>query len=100
MISFRESTLEMYCKAIALRWFNIGPISSELNGNRSKTSSIKCICGHVCKIAVQGIMLKYGGDTTAKGVEKAARCSLCTGKNIISIQIINVGNSELAINKK
>ena len=56
-----------------------------------------CLCGHVGKVAVQDLMLKYGGDTTVDAVEKAARCSRCRGKNITSTQIIYVGNSELAM---
>ena len=56
-----------------------------------------CLCGHVGKVAVRDLMLKYGGDTTVAAVEKAARCSRCRGKNITSIQIIYVGSSELAM---
>ncbi len=56
-----------------------------------------CLCGHVGKVAVQDLMLKYGRDTTVDAVEKAARCSRCRGKNITSTQIIYVGNSELAM---
>ena len=56
-----------------------------------------CLCGHVGKVAVRDLMLKYGGDTTVDAVEKAARCSRCRGKNITSTQIIYVGNSELAM---
>ena len=56
-----------------------------------------CLCGHVGKVAVRDLMLKYGGDTTVKAVEKAARCSRCRGKNITSTQIIFVGSSELAM---
>ena len=56
-----------------------------------------CLCGHVDKVAVKDLMLKYGGDTSVEAVEKAARCSRCRGKNITSTQIIYVGNSELAI---
>ena len=56
-----------------------------------------CLCGHVGKVAVRDLMLKYGGDTTVDGVEKAARCSRCRGKNITSTQIIYVGSSELAM---
>ena len=56
-----------------------------------------CLCGHVGKVAVKDLMLKYGGDTTVDAVEKAARCSRCRGKNITSTQIIYVGNSELAM---
>ena len=43
-----------------------------------------CLCGHVGKVAVKDLMLKYGGDTTLDAVEKAARCSRCRGKNITS----------------
>ena len=39
-----------------------------------------CLCGHVGKVAVKDLMLKYGGDTTVEAVEKAARCSRCKGK--------------------
>ena len=56
-----------------------------------------CLCGHVGKVAVQDLMLKYGEDTTVDAVEKAARCSRCRGKNITSTQIIYVGSSELAM---
>ena len=56
-----------------------------------------CLCGHVGKVAVKDLMLKYGGDTTVDAVEKAARCSRCRGKNITSTQIIYVGNVELAM---
>ena len=42
-------------------------------------------------------MRKYGGDTTVEVVEKAARCTRCTGKNLTSTQIIYVGSSELAV---
>ena len=56
-----------------------------------------CHCGHVGKVAVRDLMLKYGGDTTVDAVEKAARCSRCRGKNITSTQIIYVGSSELAM---
>ena len=54
-------------------------------------------CGHVGKVAVQDLMLKYGEDTTVDAVEKAVRCSRCKGKNITSTQIIFVGSSELAM---
>ena len=50
-----------------------------------------CHCGHVGKVAVKDLMLKYGGDTTVEAVEKAARCSRCRGKNVTSTQIIHVG---------
>ena len=33
-----------------------------------------CLCGHVGKVAVKDLMLKYGGDTSVEAVEKAARC--------------------------
>jgi len=56
-----------------------------------------CLCGHVGKVAVKDLMLKYGGDTSVEAVEKAARCSRCKGKNITSTQIIYVGSSELAM---
>jgi len=56
-----------------------------------------CLCGHVGKVAVKDLMLKYGGDTSVEAVEKAARCSRCRGKNITSTQIIYVGSSELAM---
>jgi len=56
-----------------------------------------CLCGHVGKVAVKDLMLKYGGDTSVEAVEKAARCSRCKGENITSTQIIYVGNSELAM---
>ena len=56
-----------------------------------------CFCGHVGKLAVKDLMLKYGGDTTVDAVEKAARCSRCRGENISSTQIIYVGSSELAM---
>jgi len=56
-----------------------------------------CLCGHVGKVAVKDLMLKYGGDTSVEAVEKAARCSRCRGKNIPSTQIIYVGSSELAM---
>ena len=56
-----------------------------------------CLCGHVGKVAVKDLMLKYGGDTTVDAVEKAARCGRCRSKNITSTQIIYVGNSELAM---
>ena len=56
-----------------------------------------CLCGHVGKVAVQDLMLKYGEDTTVDAVEKAVRCSRCKGKNITSTQIIYVGRSELAM---
>ena len=56
-----------------------------------------CYCGHVGKVAVQDLMLKFGGDTTVAAVEKAARCSRCRCKNITSTQIIYVGSSELAM---
>ena len=55
-----------------------------------------CHCGHVAKVAVRDLLLKYGGDTTVEAVVKAARCSLCRSKNISSTQIICVGNSDLA----
>ena len=56
-----------------------------------------CLCGHVGKVAVKDLMLKYGGDTTVEAVEKAARCSRCKGKNITSTQNTYVGSSELAM---
>ena len=56
-----------------------------------------CLCGHVGKVAVKDLMLKYGGDTSVEAVEKAARCSRCKGKNIASTQIIYIGSSELAM---
>ena len=56
-----------------------------------------CLCGHVGRVAVRDLMLKYGGDMTLEAVEKAARCSRCRGKNITSTQIIYVGSSELAM---
>ena len=56
-----------------------------------------CHCGHVGKVAVKELILKYGGHTTVEAVEKAARCSLCRGKNITSTQIIYIGKSELAM---
>jgi len=56
-----------------------------------------CLCGHVGKVAVKDLMLKYGGDTSVEAVEKAARCSRCRGKNITSTQINYVGSSELAM---
>ena len=56
-----------------------------------------CLSGHVGKVAVKDLMLKYGGDTTVEAVEKAARCSRCKGKNITSTQITYVGSSELAM---
>lgn len=56
-----------------------------------------CHCGHVGKVAVKDLMLKYGGDTTVGAVERAARCSRCRGKNITGTQIIYVGRSELAM---
>ena len=56
-----------------------------------------CYCGHVGIVAVQDLILKYGGDTSVDAVEKAPRCSRCRGKNITSTQIIYVGNSELAM---
>ena len=34
-----------------------------------------CLCGHIGKVAVKDLMLKYGGDTTVDAVEKAARCT-------------------------
>ena len=46
----------------------------------------------MCDGFVKDLMLKNGGDTTAEVVEKAARCSRCRGKNIVSTQIIYVGN--------
>ena len=58
---------------------------------------LNCLCSHVGKVAVKDLMPKYGGDTTVGAVEKAARCSRCRGKNISSIQIIYIGNSELAM---
>ena len=58
-----------------------------------------CYCGHVSKVAVQDLMLKYGEDTTVEAVEKASGCNLYRGKNIASTQIIYVGNSELALYK-
>ena len=51
-----------------------------------------CLCRHVDKVAVQDLMLKYGGDTTIAAVEKVVRGSRCRGKNITSTQIIHVGN--------
>ena len=56
-----------------------------------------CHFGHVGKVAVRDLMLTYGGDTTVDAVEKAARCSRCRGKNIISTPIIDVGSSERAM---
>ena len=56
-----------------------------------------CCCGHVSKVAVQDLMLKYGENTTVEAVDKAVRCSRYRAKNITSIQIIYVGNSELAL---
>ena len=56
-----------------------------------------CLCGHVDKVAVKDLMLKYDGDTTVEAVEKVERCSRCRGKNIIGTQIIYVGSSELAM---
>ena len=56
-----------------------------------------CLCGHVGKVAVRDLMLKYGGDMTVEAVENAERCSRCRGKNIIGTQIIYVGNSEFAM---
>ena len=56
-----------------------------------------CWCGHVGKVAVKDLMLKYGGDMTVEAVERAARCSRCRGKNISSTQIIYVGSSKLAM---
>ena len=58
---------------------------------------LNCHCGQVGKMAVQGLMLKYCSDKTVEAVEKAARCSRCRGKNIVSTQIIYVGDSELAM---
>ena len=48
-------------------------------------------------MAVQDLMLKYGGDTTVEAIEKVARFSRCGDKNILSTQIIYFGNSELAM---
>ena len=56
-----------------------------------------CHCGHVGKVAVQDLILKYGGDKTVEAVENSARYSRCRGKNIVSTQIIYVSNSELAV---
>ena len=56
-----------------------------------------CHCGHVGKVAVKDLMLKYGGGTAVEAIEKAARCSRWRGKNITSTQIIYVGNSERAM---
>ena len=58
---------------------------------------LNCLCSHVGKVAVKDLMPKYGEDTTVGAVEKAARCSRCRGKNISSIRIIYIGNSELAM---
>ena len=56
-----------------------------------------CHCGHVGKVAVKDLMLKYVGDSTLEAVEKPARCSRCRGKNVTSTQIIYGGNSERAM---
>ena len=56
-----------------------------------------CHCGHVGKVAVKDLMLKYSGGTAVEATEKAARCSRWRGKNITSTQIIYVGNSERAM---
>ena len=58
---------------------------------------LNCLCGHVGKIAVKDLITKYGGDITVDAVEKAERCSRCSGNNITSTQIIYIGNSELAM---
>ena len=55
------------------------------------------MCGDVGKVAVHDLMRKYGADTTVEASEKAARCSRCRGKNIISTHIIYVGNSKVAM---
>ena len=55
------------------------------------------ICGHVEKVAVRDLMLKYGGGTTVDANEKAAICGRCMGNNITNTQIIYVGSSELAM---
>ena len=55
------------------------------------------LCGHVEKLAVRDLMLKYGGGTTVYANEKAAICIRCMGKNIASTQIIYLGSSELAM---
>ena len=68
-----------------------------LYGQYIKTIFVSLFCGHVGKVAVQDLMLKYGEDTTVDAVEKAVRCSRCKGKNITSTQIIYVGRSELAM---
>ena len=56
-----------------------------------------CLCGHVGKVAVRDLLLKYGGGTTVDAVEKAALCSRCRGKDITSTQIIYIGSSDLAM---
>ena len=54
-------------------------------------------CYHVGKVAVQNVMLKYGGDTTVEAVEKAERCSHCRDKISFFIQIIYVVKGELSM---
>ena len=44
-------------------------------------------CGNVDKVAVQNLMLEYGGDTTVEAVEKAAKFSRCRGKTSLSPQL-------------
>ena len=55
-----------------------------------------CHCGNVDKVAVQNLMLKYGGNTTVEAVEKAAKFNPYR-QNIINTSIIYIGNSELAM---
>ena len=58
---------------------------------------LNCLCGHVGKVVVKDLMLKYAGDATVRAIDNVARYNRCRGKNITSTQIIYVGNIEPAM---